>query len=112
MTGDKLAIGSHLTRIDLLKSEPYKLTCVYGGIFYLNRMRIVSPIKSFFVQALVLSALVAGIAAPLYAQDKSAELPQYVIDQYGQPPSIPSGELNDEVQAAVESIFILSLIHI
>jgi len=66
----------------------------------------VSPLKSFFVKALVLCVVAAGMTAPLFAQDKSAELPQYVIDQFGQPPSIPSGKLSDEVQAAVEAIFI------
>lgn len=44
----------------------------------------------------------------LLAQDTAA-LPDYVMEEFGNPPSVPKGELSDEVQSAVEIAFIDSV---
>ncbi len=55
---------------------------------------------------LLTAALTA--ASPLLAQDAS-NLPDYVIAEFGTPPSIPSGALSDSVQAAADIAFIESM---
>lgn len=55
---------------------------------------------------LALSSLVWTDAA--VAQDR-APLPDYVIQQYGAPPSIPTGPLSDSLQAAVKTAFVDSV---
>ena len=47
-----------------------------------------------------------GVDAPK-AQD-NAELPAYVIEQFGEPPSVPEGPLSEALQAAVQVAFINS----
>lgn len=65
-----------------------------------------SQIKSQIIKSIVLCSALAFTSSPLFAQDSSKELPDYVVERFGQPPEIPTGALNDEVQAAVESIFV------
>ncbi len=55
---------------------------------------------------LLTAALTA--TSPLLAQDAS-NLPDYVIAEFGTPPSIPSGALSDNVQAAADIAFIESM---
>ena len=45
---------------------------------------------------------------PLHAQD-AASLPDYAIEQFGQPPAIPEGPLSDELERAVRIVFVESL---
>ncbi|MEM6616484.1 MAG: DUF3179 domain-containing (seleno)protein [Pseudomonadota bacterium] len=51
-------------------------------------------------------AFAANISAK--AQDRDP-LPDYVIEQFGQPPEIPDGPLSESLQAAVETAFIDSV---
>ena len=47
-----------------------------------------------------------------HAEDSSKkELPQYIIDQFGEPPAIPEGPLSPELEQAVKTAFIDSLEH-
>ncbi len=43
------------------------------------------------------------------AQDR-APLSDYVVDQFGQPPAIPTGQLSDSLQAAVQTAFVDSVV--
>ena len=59
-------------------------------------------------------SLVAGslFNQAAHAQDSSKkELPQYIIDQFGEPPAIPEGPLSPELEQAVKTAFIDSLEH-
>jgi hypothetical protein len=42
-------------------------------------------------------------------EDSTGSLPDYVIERFGTPPAVPSGELSEEVQAAVQVAFIDSV---
>ncbi|WP_342077574.1 DUF3179 domain-containing (seleno)protein [Yoonia sp. SS1-5] len=57
---------------------------------------------------LVLAALSLLSAGTLRAQ-QATDLPDYVIDQYGTPPAVPTGPLSDELQAAVQVAFVDSV---
>lgn len=61
----------------------------------------------FFVAALFALASALWISAAS-AQD-SAPLPDYVIEQFGEPPAIPTGQLSDSLQAAIKTAFIDSV---
>ncbi len=45
---------------------------------------------------------------PLRAQE-AAPLPDYVIEQFGQPPAIPQGPLSDDLRRAVDVVFVESV---
>lgn len=63
-------------------------------------------LRSAFTASLVLmSLLVIGTAQ---AQEKAA-LPEFVIEQFGQPPAIPEGPISEELQDAVRVVFVESL---
>ncbi|MBT0958496.1 DUF3179 domain-containing protein [Alphaproteobacteria bacterium KMM 3653] len=51
-------------------------------------------------------ALSLALAAPMGAQ---AELPDYVIAEFGAPPNVPNGPLSPELEQAVQSAFVTSM---
>ncbi len=61
---------------------------------------------SRFLKTLIMCAAITGVTSSLYAQDTKVALPEHVVEEFGTPPEIPTGDLTDEVQAAVNSIFI------
>ena len=61
----------------------------------------------FFAAALFALASALWISAAS-AQD-SAPLPDYVIEQFGEPPAIPTGQLSDIQQATIKTAFIDSV---
>lgn len=61
----------------------------------------------FFAAALFALASALWISAAS-AQD-SAPLPDYVIEQFGEPPAIPTGQPSDSLQAAIKTAFIDSV---
>ncbi|MEM7061492.1 MAG: DUF3179 domain-containing (seleno)protein [Pseudomonadota bacterium] len=42
--------------------------------------------------------------------ERSSDLPQYVTDEFGEPPAIPLGPLSQEVQSAVQVAFVDSIV--
>ena len=61
-----------------------------------------------FIRALCATGLVMASmiwATPSLAQDPPA-LPDYVVEEFGTPPTIPTGPLSADVQAAVEVAFV------
>ena len=62
--------------------------------------------RTFLTASLVLISLFfAGVANA----EKTAPLPDFVIEQFGQPPAVPEGPLSEELQDAVRVVFIDSL---
>jgi len=62
--------------------------------------------------------LIRPIAAAVYAfsllaspalQAQTADLPEYVIAEFGSPPAVPSGDLGPELQSAVDRLIRISL---
>ena len=66
----------------------------------------IRPIKVFAV-----ATVFVGFSFKALAQSHPAELPNYVIERFGAPPTIPVGQLSDEVQAAVDSVFVNGFTH-
>lgn len=66
-----------------------------------------STSRLFFMASLVTLSLLWSDA--VRAQE-AAPLPDYVIEQYGEPPAIPEGPLSEAVQAAVQVAFIDSMV--
>jgi hypothetical protein len=62
--------------------------------------------RTLLTTSLVLMSLIFSGTANA---EKAAPLPDYVIEQFGQPPTIPEGPLSEELQAAVRVVFIDSL---
>jgi len=62
--------------------------------------------RTFVTASLVLMALLLSGNA---GAEKAAPLPDFVIEQFGQPPAIPEGPLSKELQDAVRVVFIDSL---
>ena len=58
--------------------------------------------------AYVLAVVATVQVAPALAMGSDA-LPDYVIEEFGAPPEIPSGALTEEVEAAVQTAFIESM---
>ncbi|MEP1614149.1 MAG: DUF3179 domain-containing (seleno)protein [Roseobacter sp.] len=54
-------------------------------------------------------ALVGLLVANQSQADASADLPDYVLEQYGEPPIVPRGPLSDSLLQAVEVVFVDSL---
>ncbi|MEM8914719.1 MAG: DUF3179 domain-containing (seleno)protein [Pseudomonadota bacterium] len=69
-------------------------------------------LTTIFPSRIALSALLGLLTllsiSPLLAQD-AAPLPDYVIEQFGEPPVIPDGPLSDAVQTAVQVAFVDSV---
>jgi hypothetical protein len=63
--------------------------------------------RAFVLMASVV-ALAASWSSSLLAQEPTA-LPDYVIDAYGAPPAIPSGQLAPALEVAVKSAFVDSM---
>lgn len=57
-----------------------------------------------FGRALVAALVVGGLTGPVVAQ-----VPEYVLEQFGAPPEVPDGALTEEVAAAVEAAFVESV---
>jgi len=57
------------------------------------------------VSALIIGVLALSIAAPVDAHGQ----PDYVIEAFGHPPDIPQGPLSDELESAVQIVFVDSL---
>ncbi|MEO0495980.1 MAG: DUF3179 domain-containing (seleno)protein [Pseudomonadota bacterium] len=51
---------------------------------------------------------VAAVSSPAYAQD-TQQLPNYVIERFGEPPNVPTGPLSDDLKRAVETAFVTSM---
>ncbi|MEM0934969.1 MAG: DUF3179 domain-containing (seleno)protein [Pseudomonadota bacterium] len=68
-------------------------------------------IRPFLCRVLALPsiALALTFAAPLAADDQPA-LPDYALDQFGAPPPVPDGPLSVEVEAAIQTAFIDSVV--
>ncbi len=66
-----------------------------------------SRFRIAFMMPLIAALLLFG-ADESKAQD-AAELPAYVIEQFGTPPSVPDGRLSEPLQSAVEVAFIDSV---
>lgn len=66
----------------------------------------ISPIRR--LPRLVLIAVAALFAVAAHAQN-NAPLPDYVVNQFGQPPAVPAGALPDTVQNAVQQVFVQSM---
>lgn len=49
------------------------------------------------------------ICADIAAAEERPPLPDYVIEQFGKPPTIPEGSLSDSLQAAVNTAFVESV---
>ena len=68
--------------------------------------------------ALALTMSMAGSGWVSAQEATKASLPDFVIEEFGQPPVVPEGPLTEELQAAVQVAFVdsmvssLSLIHI
>ncbi len=65
------------------------------------------PVRLIFAALFALSSALWLSTAS--AQDR-APLPDYVIQQFGEPPAIPTGPLSDNLQAAVQTAFIDSVV--
>ena len=61
-----------------------------------------SPLKA------MLAASLLALGAPVLAQ-QADPLPDYVVEQFGQPPAIPSGPLAEPLMTAVRTTFVDSL---
>jgi len=59
--------------------------------------------------SLLLISLLIAFSSPSHAQSSERKLPNYVIERYGTPPDIPTGELSVELQDAVRSVFVHAL---
>lgn len=55
---------------------------------------------------LALAASLLMLIAPVPNTAQAQSVPDYVIEQFGTPPSIPEGPLSDEVRTAVETAFV------
>ena len=65
-----------------------------------------SSSRNIFTAALIAISLIW--AGSVQAQ-QAAPLPDYVVDQFGNPPEIPTGPLSKEVKAAVQTAFVDSV---
>ena len=62
-----------------------------------------SYIRALCATGLVMASMIW--ATPSLAQDQPA-LPDYVVEEFGTPPAIPTGPLSADVQAAAEVAFV------
>ncbi len=69
-----------------------------------------ASVSTKFFRAAALSVLALGSVTgqAALAGDEPA-LPDYVIEQFGHPPSVPTGPLSDELRDAVETAFVVSI---
>lgn len=70
-------------------------------------MDILHFLKRSLRQALIVVAVGIGLSTPTLAQDQ--ELPAYVVEAFGAPPTIPEGPLSETLSAAVETAFVRSV---
>ncbi|MEM8974178.1 MAG: hypothetical protein AAGD43_19130, partial [Pseudomonadota bacterium] len=75
--------------------------------FFVEGVSMVSA-KSPQVRDVLLATIAALflLGSTVAQAQESPALPDYVIKKYGSPPSIPTGPLNKELQAAVKVAFI------
>ncbi|SFJ32936.1 DUF3179 domain-containing (seleno)protein [Jannaschia pohangensis] len=67
---------------------------------------ILKSFRNRVVALLFAACLVAGASGPVRA---ATPLPDYVIAEFGTPPSVPEGPISESLQAAVQTVFIDSL---
>ncbi|MEL6767155.1 MAG: DUF3179 domain-containing (seleno)protein [Pseudomonadota bacterium] len=63
-------------------------------------------LRAFFTASLIGLFLLPADAA---WAERAAPLPDYVIEEFGQPPAVPSGALSEELREAVRVVFIESM---
>lgn len=74
------------------------------------KISIISLYRQIFSFPILISAIVLLYAASALAQTSdSSNLPDYVLERFGNPPSVPSGDLSDELRRAVETAFVESV---
>ena len=62
-----------------------------------------------FIQCVLLGLAVVLTAQLPAAETTSKELPDYVINHFGQPPQVPHGQFSDELSKAVQTAFVKSV---
>ncbi|MBS29092.1 MAG: hypothetical protein CL566_09275 [Alphaproteobacteria bacterium] len=70
-----------------------------------------ASVHSFRTRIILFASLIAfSLIGPdtLRTQDHGA-LPDYVIEEFGTPPSVPSGPLSDALRSAIELAFVDSM---
>jgi len=85
--------------------QPRKYITMTSKILSSDSCRSGLFLNPFFALLLALSAI-GGIAN---AASEDSTLPQHVIDQFGSPPDIPEGALDEDLARAVETVFSDSL---
>jgi len=78
----------------------------------LNVRKLAKPRRSAILVIAFSLITALTLSVPAHSQTSAAnagstakELPQYITDQFGTPPAIPTGALQDEVRDAVDSVF-------
>ncbi|MEL6377631.1 MAG: DUF3179 domain-containing (seleno)protein [Pseudomonadota bacterium] len=67
-------------------------------------------LQSRFSKFLVAAVLIFGLGSYDAARaEEAAPLPGYVVDQFGNPPSVPTGPISDELHAALKTTFVDSM---
>ena len=67
-----------------------------------HQCRVGTPFVPLLLSLLM---LVGSVAAFAQANAERPVLPQYVIEKFGTPPDYPTGDVSDEVAAALEAAF-------
>ena len=68
-----------------------------------------SFIRNPLIATLALVVAFFALAGAVQAQERAA-LPAYVIEEFGEPPAIPTGPLSDALEAAVVAAFFDSMV--
>lgn len=66
------------------------------------------PLRQYFLMTVLAAMTALFWIAPLRAGEH-ASLPDYVIEQFGNPPAVPTGSLTDDLQLALKTAFIDSV---
>jgi len=66
-------------------------------------------LRSTLHAAVAVSLIGAGLIWSTQAHAQSATLPDYVIEEYGQPPAIPTAPLSEDLAIAVRTAFVESI---
>ena len=67
-----------------------------------------TPAFSITYRTLLSCAALFLLQVSLLQAQEAATLPDYVIEQFGQPPAIPEGPLSEELESAVRTVFVES----
>tara|TARA_B100000161_G_C33312715_1_gene307785 strand:- start:234 stop:497 length:264 start_codon:yes stop_codon:yes gene_type:complete len=63
----------------------------------------------FYIFCLSLLAAFVLFSPEAVRAKEAAALPEHVIKQFGKPPAVPTGPLNAEIEAAIDTAFIKSV---